>query len=276
MQIVTLTTDWGYIDHYIGVVKGRLYSTIADVNVVDITHNIKKYDLLSAAFVVRNACMEFPEGTIHIIDVNSYEEGRKEDETKSKFFIAIKHKGQYYICTDNGLPSMVFGNDEVEIVQINLYNESNYYTFEALDLFAKVAKNIAEAGKIDFLGISKDGFENKIPRNYPIISHDRIKTEVIYIDDYGNAFLNITANEFAKALAGRGFCIMIDKRKKITKLSQAYADNDGCVDDVLLTISSTDYLQLAVREGSISELRGLHVGSSILIEITNNLEQPLK
>ena len=119
-------------------------------------------------------------------------------------------------------------------------------------------------------------FENKIPRNYPIISHDRIKTEVIYIDDYGNAFLNITANEFAKALAGRGFCIMIDKRKKITKLSQAYADNDGCVDDVLLTISSTDYLQLAVREGSISELRGLHVGSSILIEITNNLEQPLK
>ncbi len=74
MQIVTLTTDWGYGDYYMGVVKGRLYSTIADVQVVDITHNIRKYDNLSAAFVVKNACFEFPEGTIHIIDVNSYEE----------------------------------------------------------------------------------------------------------------------------------------------------------------------------------------------------------
>ncbi len=55
MQIVTLTTDWGYGDYYMGVVKGRLYSTIADVQVVDITHNIRKYDNLSAAFVVKNA-----------------------------------------------------------------------------------------------------------------------------------------------------------------------------------------------------------------------------
>lgn len=272
MQIVTLTTDWGCVDHYIGVVKGRLYATIADVNVVDITHNIKKYDLLSAAFVVKNACGEFPEGTIHIIDVNSYEESSRGAETKSKFFIAVKHKGQYYICTDNGLPSVVFGNDEVEIVQISLYNESNYYTFEALDLFAKVAKHIAEAKRIDSLGIKKECFENKITRSYPIVSHDRIKTEVIYIDDYGNAFLNITIKEFAKALAGRSFCITIDKRRKITKLSQSYADNDGCVDDVLLTVSSTDYLQLAIREGSISELRSLRVGNSVLIEITNNFE----
>ena len=90
MQIVTLTTDWGYGDYYMGVVKGRLYSTIADVQVVDITHNIRKYDNLSAAFVVKNACFEFPEGTIHIIDVNSYEE-TKDDDKRERNFVAIKH-----------------------------------------------------------------------------------------------------------------------------------------------------------------------------------------
>ena len=93
MQIVTLTTDWGYGDYYMGVVKGRLYSTIADVQVVDITHNIRKYDNLSAAFVVKNACFEFPEGTIHIIDVNSYEETKDEDK-RERNFVAITHKGK--------------------------------------------------------------------------------------------------------------------------------------------------------------------------------------
>ena len=94
MQIVTLTTDWGYSDYYIGVVKGRLYSTIEDVNVVDITHNIRKYDLLAAAFVVKNACLEYPEGTIHIIDVDSYETVKKEGEDRDRSFIAVKYRGQ--------------------------------------------------------------------------------------------------------------------------------------------------------------------------------------
>ncbi len=266
MQIITLTTDWGYSDHYVGVVKGRLYSTISDVNVVDISHNIPKYDLLSAAFVVKNACFEFPEGTIHIIDVNSYETTINEREKREKNFVAISYKGHYFICTDDGLPSIVCGDDDLEVVQITSYNESNYYTFTALDLFAKVAKNIAESGKIDFLGVRQEGLLNKITKSYPIIQHDRITAEVIYIDDYGNAFLNITDSEFQSALNGRKFCITIDSQKKITSLSQSYADNIKR-DDVLLTISSTKYLQLSIREGSIKKLRSLEVGKSIVIDI---------
>ncbi len=260
MQIITLTTDWGYRDHYIGVVKGRLYSTIADVNVVDITHNVRKFDLLSAAFIVKNSCFEFPEGTIHIIDVNSY-------EAAGKSFIAIKHRGQYYICTDNGLPSAVFGDEDVEIVQLDGYKESNYYTFATLDFFAKIAKNITEAHRIDFLGVSKENFETQVAQSRPIITTDKIKTEVMYVDDYGNAFLNIKADEFARVLNGRGFAIVIDKKRKITKLSQSYADNEG-LDDVLLTVSSTDYLQLAIREGSIRNLRSIDVGDRVIIDIT--------
>ena len=266
MQIVTLTTDWGYSDYYIGVVKGRLYSTIEDVNIVDITHNIRKYDLLAAAFVVKNACLEYPEGTIHIIDVDSYETVKKEGEDRDRSFIAVKYRGQYYICVDNGLPSIVFEDDEVEIVQITSFNESNYFTFAALDLFVKIAKNIAVSKQIDFLGIKRDKFINKITKPYPIIERDRIVTEVIYIDGYGNAFLNITDEMFKNALNGRGFEIVIDKRATVNKLSQSYADATK-TDTVMLTISATGALQLAIKKGSVQKLLGLRVGSSVVIDI---------
>ncbi len=264
MQIITLTSDWGYRDHYVGLVKGRLYSTIADCMVVDITHSIPKFNLHAAAFIVKNACFEYPEGTIHIIDVNSY-------EGENKSFIAVKHRGQYYICTDNGLPKSVFGNDEVEIVQINLYNESNYYTFATLDLFAKVAKHIAEAGTIEHLGVREEGFVNRIVNSAPVVEQNKIRTEVIYIDDYGNAFLNLKADEFARIRGGRKFKIEIAKNRFITDLEQSYADEKG-KDDVLLTIRTTGYLQIAIREGNFSEIRCIEVGSSIIIDLLDTLE----
>ena len=268
MQIVTLTTDWGYGDYYMGVVKGRLYSTIADVQVVDITHNIRKYDNLSAAFVVKNACFEFPEGTIHIIDVNSYEE-TKDDDKRERNFVAIKHKGQYYICTDDGLPSIVFGNDEVEIVRISLFNETNYYTFAALDLFAKVAKHISEAGTIEHLGVKQEGFVNQLILPKPLIYEDRIIVTVIHVDSYGNAFLNITDKEFKAARGRKNFFIQIDKVCNVTKLSQSYADLDKKLDNAVLTISSSGYLELALKGESISRLRNIQVGDTFVIEIRN-------
>ena len=101
MQIITLTTDWGLSDYYVGVVKGRLYSMIHDVLVVDITHSICDYDIVKTAFIVKNACCEFPEGSIHIIDVNSYEQGET-NYSKARPYLAVKHNNQFYICTDDG------------------------------------------------------------------------------------------------------------------------------------------------------------------------------
>ena len=171
MQIVTLTTDWGLSDYYIGIVKGRLYSLLNDVLVVDITHNIEDYNLLKTAFIVKNACSQYPEGTIHLIDVNSYEEGEA-NGSKPKPYVVVKHKNQYYICTDNGLPSMIFGNDEVEITDINLYNETDYYTFAALDLFPKVVKMIAENHSIDYIGNKMKSFYNVSPQKHYITQNN--------------------------------------------------------------------------------------------------------
>lgn len=263
MQIVTLTTDWGLSDYYVGVVKGRLHSMIDDLTIVDITHEIDDYNLLKTSFIVKNACFQYPEGTIHIIDVNSYEQAATET-SKTKSYIVVKHKEQYYICTDNGLPSAIFEDDEVEITDINLYNETDYYTFSALDLFPKVVKMIANNHSIDNIGNRLDSFFNKITKKqyieYP--NSNSILLHVIYVDKYGNVFLNIKDYEFKQVRNNRSFSIKIAKFT-IDSISLSYADVR--IGEPLLTISSSGYLQLALREANYSKLLGTTVGDPIQI-----------
>lgn len=264
MQIVTLTTDWGLSDYYVGVVKGRLYSLLNDVLVVDITHDIEKYNLSKTAFIVKNACSQYPEGTIHIIDVNSYEQGET-NTSKARSYIVVKHKGQYYICTDNGLPYTVFGDEEVEITDIALYNETDYYTFSALDLFPKVVKMIAENKSIENIGNKMPAFCNKLISTHYVDNGDCLFAYVSYVDRYGNVFLNIKDYEFKKVRNNRNFSIMVSGMR-IETISLSYADVK--VGEALLTISSSGYLQLAIREGSYSSLLGVKIGDSVLIRFS--------
>ncbi|MBO6118513.1 MAG: SAM-dependent chlorinase/fluorinase [Bacteroidales bacterium] len=260
MQIVTLTTDWGQKDWYNGQIKGLLYSTIKDVTVVDLNHNIDKFDLRSAAFVVKNSCMNFPEGTIHIIDVNTYED-------KDRSFIAVKYNNQYYICTDNGLPSMVFEGNDVEITDFtSVFADSNYYTFAVLDVFAKVAQLIAQDKSAVRVGNRQEKFaiDKSIPQ--ASIFPTSIACQVIYIDDYGNAYLNIDDVTFEKALAGRNFELRVDADCTLTRICASYQDAT-IIGKALLTVSSTHNLELAVREDNFSRLLGYEIGSKVIINI---------
>ena len=150
--IVTLTTDWGYSDFFAGAVKGRLYTDIPNVRVVDITHGIDPFSLRKAIFVVKNGCLSFPPGTIHIIDVCS-------SQTKEHPFVVVSYAQQYYICTDNGLPHAVFEDQYDKAVVIDgIRWDSDFYTFAARDLFCKVAAMIAADTPIEQLGLPVESF----------------------------------------------------------------------------------------------------------------------
>ena len=260
MQIVTLTTDWGERDFYCGLVKSLLYNTISDVNVVDVTHGLKKFDILSASFVVKNACLAYPENTIHIIDVNTF-------ESANSSFLVVKANGQYYICTDNGLPSLVFENTEVEIYDTSrVFSESNFYTFAVWDNFCKIAKIISQTHSMETIGLRKEAFEVKKISSLAFVDKDFISSTIIYIDDYGNAYLNIDNEEFVNILAERRFEIRIGNKYIINKISQSYQDVHS-KGDALLTVSVTGQLELALREGNFAKLLDYKVGDAVEISI---------
>ncbi|HHT03492.1 MAG TPA: SAM-dependent chlorinase/fluorinase [Bacteroidales bacterium] len=260
MQLVTLTTDWGRSDHYVGAVKAKLYSTINDCQVIDISHDIKKFDLMEGAFIVRNACLNFPKNTIHIIDVDCSESKKKKHQ-----HAVIKYNDQFFICTDNGMPSIIFeGLSPIKVIGITeSYQESSYYTFSAFDLFCKVAALISYETNIEELGYE---ITELVKKNVltPIIYPDSILCTVFHVDGYGNVFLNITIGEFMKWKENKKFVIEVESNK-IVSISHSY--DDVKVNDPLLTISSSGYLELAINRSNASELLGLKVGTPLAITI---------
>lgn len=260
MQIVTLTTDWGEKDFYAGLVKSRLFKDIPDVNIVDITHGIKKFDILPAAFVVKNACLNFPENTIHIIDINTF-------ESKDYAFIVVKANNQFYICTDNGLPSLIFEDMDVEIYNTkHIYSDGDFYTFAVWDNFCKITKILANTHSLETIGEKQEEFAIKSTSSLAYISGNIIRCTIVYIDDYGNAYLNIDDKEFERVLGGKQFELPIGNHYIINKLALSYQDVNS-KGDALLTISVTGNLELALREGNFAKLLGYKVGDHIDIFI---------
>lgn len=254
-----MTTDWGYTDFFAGKVKGRLCSFIPDVQIIDITYGIQNHDLVSTAFVAGNACFDFPKGTIHIIDVCS-------TETPQTPFVIVECEGQYFICTDNGVPTMVVGDREYNLVQINYMQDSNFFTFAAYNLFCYIAKELASGTPMSELGT----FREKLNRSFlPMYVHSENKLNLVvnYIDSYGNGYLNIRYDEFEKIRAGRDFYINLAGflRQKM-RISRSYQDSylDAGSTGVILTVSATGYLQIAMNDCSASKMLDLAVTNNVI------------
>ena len=259
MQLVTLTTDWGNSDFFAGMVKGRLYSLIPDVQVVDITHGIGPFNKNRAVFVVRNACMDFPPGTIHIIDVYSY-------ETRNNPYVVIKYNEQFYICADNGIPSAVFYGKDIEIHQISLFQDSNFYTFPAYNLFCLAAEYLALGKPFEEIGYKRPGLADYTPFQNPTYG-DKVEVMVSYIDSYGNAYLNLQYEEFEELRKGRNIFIRSEGiSKHPLKLSLSYFDSvDGGENGMVMTVSATGYLELSILRGSAEKLLNLKVKGKVTL-----------
>ncbi|MDY5968529.1 MAG: SAM-dependent chlorinase/fluorinase [Bacteroidales bacterium] len=260
--IITLTTDWGTRDFFAGMVKGRLLRLIPEARIIDITHEIAHFDQNQAAFVVKHACMGFPEETIHLIDVNAV-------ESKDEAFVVVRSRGQYFICTDNGMPAAVFGNDFEEVVQLNVAQDGDFYTFAAYNLFCKVAKHLAEGGAMADLGYRVSELK-QMTWLVPIEAPSKVSAHIAYIDSYGNANLDLTYERFEELRAGRHFVLTVSSigGECVSRIVQSYDDGDGSerITQLVLTVSSTGYLQLAVCRASAERLLGLKVNSTVDID----------
>lgn len=263
--IITLTTDWNISDFFVGKVKGRLLSLLPNARIIDITHSLIPYDVQRAIFITRNACCEYPQGTIHIIDIAT-------NYMVSPRYLAIECDGQYYICEDNGLPSALFSGRDFHAYDIGgILWSSAYRTFPALDLFCKVAAMLAQDFGIEefgppvlnlFLGI---GFGC-------IVNPDFLRLHIAYFDHYGNAYLDITYDDFERVRNGRTFTMNVNEHR-ISSIQFEYIKNVNSESKnqgrLILTVSSTSHLQLAVVGHSAEQLLGLRNVSTIPVMFNN-------
>lgn len=254
MSIITLTSDWGLKDQYLSVVKGCLLTQIPDARIIDITHDIRPYDIISASFVVRHAYTFFPQGTVHILGVNT-------EATLDSNHVAIEHNGHYFIGTDNGIFSLIFEELPEKIVEIKLLQDSDFFTFSTRDVFVKTAAYILKNKTLDGLGPVKETLNEK-ELIKPVSLNGILKGNVIYIDRYENVITNISQKVFKEFVNKRPFSINFrGAGYEITKISKSYSDVP--LGEKLALFSTTNYLEIAINKGKASSLLGLNVNDNV-------------
>lgn len=273
MPIITLTTDFGLKDHFLGSVKGALYQDIPDVKIVDISNNISPFNIIEAAYIIENSYKNFPVGTIHIIGVDS-------EFNVEKKHLVIYLDEHYFICADNGILSLLCNKIMPEkIVEINIFDNKNT-TFPVLDVFVKVAAHIHRGGTIDLVGTKTEKIIDVHEIN-PILNNKKkeIIGHVIYIDNYGNVVLNITQNIFKKFGKSRPYVINA-RNYKFNRIYRTYSDaikfeinkesrkEEG---KKIALFNKSNYLELAIYKsnpkltGGASSLFGLNYRDTVTI-----------
>lgn len=272
MAIITLTTDFGEKDHFAGAVKGAIYTELPTAKIVDISHSIAPFHITEASYIIKNAYKSFPEGSIHIIGVDS-------ELTPENKHIALKLDGHYFICANNGILSLIASEFVPEkIVEINIHDkiQSN---FPVLDVFVKVAGHLSRGGTLEVIGKTIPEVK-QLKEMEPIINADnnQIKGNVIYIDNYGNVVTNISKKLFDKVGKGRNFT-MRARTASFTEIFSTYSEainfdteminrEDG---KKLAIFNSGGYIELAIYKsnpstvGSASTLFGLEYRDTVTI-----------
>ena len=199
MSVITLTTDFGIKDHYVGSIKGALFNELQNVNIVDVSHNISPFNIVEAAYIIENSYKNFPDGSIHIIGVDS-------EKTVEQSHLVIKLDNHFFICANNGIMSLLASKINPEkIIEINIHNDK-ITTFSVIDVFVKIAAHIYRGGSIDLVG--NQIYELKELYNLnPILNEksNEISGNVIYVDNYDNVVTNISKKIFTEFGKSRPF-----------------------------------------------------------------------
>ncbi|MBT4709701.1 MAG: SAM-dependent chlorinase/fluorinase [Flavobacteriaceae bacterium] len=218
MPVITLTSDFGNKDHFVGSVKGSLNNEIPNVNIIDISNDISPFNIIEGAYIIENAYKNFPEGSIHIIGVDS-------EKTPEKKHLVIKLDGHYFICADNGIMSLVANRIKPEkIIEINIHNSSSS-SFTVLDVFVKVAAHIYRGGSIDLVGNKIFQLKELYDIN-PILNEksNEITGNVIYIDNYENVVTNISKLVFEEFGKSRPYVINA-RNYKFNSIVNSYSES---------------------------------------------------
>ena len=132
MSFITLTTDFGTKDHFVGAVKGAIYSQLPTAKIIDITHEISPFNITETAYILKNSYKSFPKGTVHIVGVDS-------ELSERNKHIALELDEHFFVCPDNGLISMIASEIQpTKIVEITIHNRVET-SFPVLDVFVNVA-----------------------------------------------------------------------------------------------------------------------------------------
>ena len=260
--IITLTTDFGLGDPYVGVMKGVILSIAPDAAIVDITHLIQSHDIVEAALVLRSSYSFFPPGTIHVIVVDP-------GVGSCRLPILLATEKYFFVGPDNGVLSPVHRlAQQAEIFHLTateyfLKPVSN--TFHGRDIFSPVAAWLSEG--IDPMQLGKrisDLQELKI-RLVRKIDENRMIGTVLRTDKFGNLITNVSKQELSLPGKDRVPFVVRIADKTITQLRSSYAE--AAPGELFAVWGSSGLLEISVNQASAAEILQASKDQEFVVEL---------
>jgi S-adenosyl-L-methionine hydrolase (adenosine-forming) len=254
MTVVTLTTDFGVTDPFVGIMKGVLATRAPDATVIDVSHGIAPQDVLAGALVLRHAAPYFPPQTIHVAVVDPGVGGRRRP-------LAVETTDALFVGPDNGVLSLAAPGDQVRRI-VHLTEERFFLsprsaTFHGRDVFAPVAAALANGTDPSALGPPVTDMERL---ELPAVARSAtaLTGQVIHVDHFGNLTTNVSETDVTGdvtiGLAGA----------RVRGIARHYGA--VAVGEPVAVVNSWGLLEIAVRNGSAKKTLGATVGDVVIIE----------
>jgi len=252
-MVVTLLTDFGISDPYVGIMKGVMLSINPNIQIVDISHRVTPQGINEAAFIIQHTHRFFPKGTIHVVVVDP-------GVGSERAVLEVQAGGYHFLAPDNGVLKYIFeAHSDAQIIKVvnrDYFLQNVSTTFHGRDVFAPLAAHIANGISLRKLG---NPFEDFTPGEIkkPLIQEDRIIGEILYIDQYGNGVTNIEG----RYLTNRINIVTHVGPHIIKDIHHTYADVS--LQDPLALIGSTGTVELSINQGNAERLLNLQVGDRV-------------
>lgn len=260
--IITLTTDFGQNDHFVGVLKGVILDITPEAKIVDITHAVQAFDVLDGALTISQAYSYFPNGTVHMVIVDP-------GVGTARRPIVVTGERHFFVAPDNGVLSMLY--DREQRLSVRHISAEHYFlqplssTFHARDIFAPVAAYLAKGVDADRFGDEVTDFVRfAAPRPKPTDEHT-LRGVVLKVDRFGNLITNITPQDAPKLfeVGAAAFTIVVGSKGQINRVCSSYAE--GGPGEVFGILGSMGFLEIAAYRGSASQLLGAGKGSEVTV-----------
>ena len=253
MNLITLTTDFGNSDPFVGIMKGVILNICPNARIIDLTHSISPQNINQANFILKSSYCYFPKGTIHVCIVDP-------GVGSSRKPILIKTKDYFFIGPNNGLFSFVVENivKVIELTEKKYWLKNRSQTFHGRDIFAPVAAHLARREKIDNFG-NQFKKENLIKATIPklIKNKNRIIGSIQYIDCFGNIITNIPNSKLPKRIHGKVKAINFNGL--LSSYSKAKPNKLHAIQ------GRQNFLELFINLGSAAKLSSAKVGDKVEI-----------
>lgn len=252
MAIITLLTDFGEKDYYVGLFKGDLYTSCPSSTIVDISHFIPPYDIVTGALYLKNVYGHYPKGTIHIVRVNEHGLGKQK-------LLAVKYQNHFFIAPDNGILTMVFDEKPSLVVEVDL-KQAKLKTLE--EYYCRVVKEIVFNNNIGSIGVATSNYVER-KALMPTLQTDKIIGNVVHIDNFGNAITNVRLEDIERFGTEKQMRINYRKRDFIETIVVDYVDVPPTYS--LARFNTLGYLEICIHGGHAADLLGLNVGDTLQI-----------